>query len=386
MMFAKTMLRGIAALAGLAAASVATPALAQVKIGFILAATGPAASIGIHYRNAIALLPKTVGGQPAEYIFLDDQSDSTVAVKNARKLVLEDKVDVIVGSTSTPNAMAVGEVAAESRTVQLAMSPVQIPADKFAWIFSIPQPVPLMLAAVVEDMKAKNIRRVAYIGFNDSWGEIVLKGLEDNIKRSNANIQIVASERFARNDTSATGQALKMIAANPDAVMIGASGTPGALPQLALAERGFKGPVYHTHGAINREFLRVGGRAVEGAMAPTGPVIVAEQLPDANPIKKIAMEFNATYEKAHGAESRNAFAGYTFDAWAVINAAAGEAAKKAKPGTPEFRAALRDAIENAKNVVGVHGVYNFSKTDHYGTDDRARVMVQVKNGSWQLMK
>jgi branched-chain amino acid transport system substrate-binding protein len=375
-----------AGLVATALAAVALPALAQVKIGFVLAGTGPNASIGVHYRNAIALLPKTVGGVPAEYIFLDDQSDPTVAVKNARRFVLEDKVDAIVGSTSTPNSLAMFEVSAEAKTIQLAMSPVVIPPDKLPWIFSIPQPVPLMLAAVVEDMKAKNVKRVAYIGFNDPWGEVVLKGLEENIKRLNAGITIVANERYARNDTSVAAQALKMVAANPDAVMIGASGTPGALPQIALVDRGFKGPVYHTHGAINREFLRVGGKAVEGAMAPTGPVIVAEQLPESNPIRKVATEFNAAYEKAHGADSRNAFAGYSYDAWAVINAAAFEAVKKAKPGTAEFRLALRDALENAKNVVGVHGVYSFSKTDHSGTDDRARVMVQVKNGNWQLMK
>jgi len=376
------------AAAGLAAALLLLcgPAFAQVKVGFILATTGPNASIGVHYHNAINLLPKTVGGERAEYIFLDDQSDATLAVKNARKLVIEDKVDVLVGSTSTPSSQGIVEVAAESKTPQLAMAPIVIPREKFAWIFSIPQPVPLMMEAVVEEMQKTGVKRVAYIGFSDAWGDVVLKGFLADVDKLHAGIQVVDTERYARNDTSVAAQALKIVAANPDAVLVGASGTPGALPQLALADRGYKGPVYHTHGAINREFLRVGGKAVEGAMAPTGPVIVAEQLPESNPIRKVAMDFNKAYESAYGADNRNAFSGYTYDAWVLINAAAGEALKKAHPGTAEFRQALRDGLENLKNVVGVHGIYSMSAQDHSGTDQRARVMVKVEGGNWRLMR
>jgi len=359
---------------------------AQVKVGFILATTGPNASIGVHYHNAIGLLPKTLGGQPAEYVFLDDQSDATVAVREARRLTQEDHVDAIVGSTSTPSSQGIIEVAAETGTPQLAMAPIVIPPDKLPWVFSIPQPVPLMLEAVVEDMKKNGVKTVAYIGFSDAWGDVVLKGFEADDRKLNAGIKLVANERYARNDTSVRPQVIKMIAANPDAVLIGASGTPGALPQLALYDSGYRGRVYHTHGAINREFLRVGGKAVEGAMAPTGPLIVAEQLSPDNPIKKVATDFDNTYEAVYGKDNRNAFAGYTYDAWAVINAAVPAAMQKAKPGTPEFRRALRDAMETEKNVVGVHGIYNMSREDHSGTDARARVMVKVVNGNWVLMQ
>lgn len=361
-------------------------ASAQVRIGFILATTGPNASIGIHYHNAISLLPKTVGGEKAEYLFLDDQSDPTMAVQDARRLVLEDKVDLLVGSTSTPSSQGIVEVAAETKTPMMAMAPIIIPKDKWPWVFSIPQPVPLMLEAVVQNMMHTGVKRVAYIGFNDAWGDVVKKGFQADIDKLHAGIKVVTDERYGRGDTSVAAQALKIVAAHPDAVMVGASGTPGALPQLALADRGYKGPVYHTHGAINREFLRVGGKAVEGAMAPTGPLIVAEQLPDSNPIKKVATQFNKAYESAYGADNRNAFAGYTYDAWVLANAAAPAALKKAKPGTPEFRQALRDSIESLKNVVGVHGIYNMSASDHSGTDQRARVMVKAQGGNWRLMR
>jgi branched-chain amino acid transport system substrate-binding protein len=371
------------------AASLPHPARAQatpIRIGFILASTGPNASIGIHYRETINLLPKTVAGHPAEYLFLDDQSDATVAVRDARRLTQEDKVDALIGSTSTPSSQGIVEVAAESHTVQMAMAPIVIPKDKFPWVFSVPQPVPLMLEGVVEDMQKRGVKTVAYIGYADAWGDVVLRGFQTDVDKLNAGIRVVASERYARNDTSVTAQALKMIAARPDAVLIGASGTPGALPQLTLVnERGFKGPVYHTHGAINREFLQIGGKGVEGAMAPTGPIIVAEQLPESNPIRKVAMAFNADYDRAYGAENRSAFAGYSYDAWVLINAAAVEALKVAQPGTAAFRQALRDSLERAKNVVGVHGIYNMTPEDHSGTDGRARVMVRVESGRWNLM-
>ncbi len=372
-------------LAALSLALLAGSAQAQIKIGFIFAATGPNASLGVHYRDTIALLPKTLGGQPAEYLFVDDQSDATMAVKGARRMVLEDKVDVLVGSSSTPSSQGIAEVAAETHTPQLAMAPIIIPQDKWPWIFSVPQPVPLMMDAVVEHMVANGVRRVAYIGFADAWGDVVLKGFQADVDKARAQIQVVANERYARNDTSVTGQVLKMVAANPDAVLIGASGTPGALPQLALADRGFHGKVYHTHGAINREFLRIGGKAVEGAMAPAGPISVADQLPDSNPIKKVAGEFNRAYDAAYGQENRNAFAGYTYDAWVLVNAAVPGAIGKGKPGTAAFRQALRDGIEASKNVVGVHGIYTLSATDHSGTDQRARVMVRVEGGEWRYM-
>ena len=375
----------LATLVGLAAMSLSTPGRAQVKIGFIFAATGPNASLGVNYQRAISLLPKTVGGEPAEYIFFDDQSDATTAVKGARKLTLEDKVDILVGSSSTPSCQGMAEVALETRTPQLAMAPIVIAKDKWPWIFSLPQPVPLMMDAVVERMKADGVRRVSYIGFADAWGDVVLRSFQADVDKQKAGIEVVANERFARTDTSVTSQVLKMVAARPDAVLIGASGTPGALPQLGLADRGYRGKVYHTHGAINSEFLRIGGKAVEGAMAPAGPVTVAEQLPDNNPIKKVASDFNRTWDAAYGRESRNAFSGYTYDAWVLTNAAAPAALRKARPGTPEFRLALRDAIESSRNVVGVHGIYSLSTDDHSGTDSRARVMVRVEGGEWRYM-
>jgi len=362
----------------------ALSASAQVKVGVITGATGPGASLGIPYKNTFTVLPKTLGGQPVQYIILDDATDPTNAVKLARKLVVEDKVDLLIGSSSVPAATAITDVAAELKTPQIALSPVGAAAAKNPWVYSIPQPASLMMGAVAEDMKSRKVKRVAYIGFNDSWGDLVLSGLKANAEA--AGITIVADERYARLDTSVAGQVLKVVASNPDAVVVGGSGTPGALPQMTLVERGYKGPIYHNHGIINKDFLRVGGKALEGAMAPTGPVMVAEQLPDSNPVKKTSLEFTKLYEGAFGAGSRNAFSAYSYDAYLLADKAVPEAMKKAKPGTPEFRQALRDALEQTKEVVGTHGVYNMTATDHAGVDSRARVLVRVENGDWKLVK
>ena len=356
----------------------------EINIGFTMGTTGPGASLGVHYKNAFQLFPKTLGGQPVKYIMLEDATDATIAAKNARKLITEDKVDAIMGSVSVPSTTQVALIANETRTPMIALSPVALPPDKLEWVFVVPQPVPLMMSAIVEHMKTHKVKTWGYIGFTDSWGDLVLKATEKFTDPDG--MKLVASERYARADTSVVGQVLKIVAADPDAVVVGGSGTGGALPHLALVERNYKKQIYHNFGTVNREFIKVGGKAVEGAIASTGPLIVFEELPASNPIKAVAADFVTRYETKFGAGSRNAFAGYSYDGFLLLNAAVPAAMAKAKPGTPEFRQALRDALESVNNVVGTHGVYNMTPKDHTGLDTRARVLVHVDNGAWRLMK
>jgi branched-chain amino acid transport system substrate-binding protein len=367
------------------AVSFATSAAAkEVTIGLTMGATGPGSSLGIHYKNAFQLMPKTIGGQPVKFIIYEDKTDATEAAKNARKLISGDKVDAFMGSVAVPSTTQLAQIANELKTPLMALSPVALPPDKLEWVFVVPQATPLMMGAVVEHMKANGVKTIGYIGYSDSWGDLVLKAMEQ--EGGPAGIQIVANERYARADTSVTGQVLKVLAANPDAIVVGGSGTGGALPHVGFVERGYKKQIYHNHGTVNREFIKVGGNAVEGAIAPTGPVIVPEDLPDDNPIKPVALDFTKRYEQTFGEGSRNAFGGYSYDGFLLLNAAVPLAMQKAKPGTPEFRQALRDALENVHDVVGTHGVYNMSAKDHNGLDKRARVLVHVDNGVWQLMK
>jgi branched-chain amino acid transport system substrate-binding protein len=368
---------------GIVAACFATPTFADITVGVSIAFTGPQASLGVHYKNAFDLMPKTLGGEPVKFIILDNAGDPTNAAKNGRKLVTEDKVDVIMGSNGVPQTLALAQIATESHTPMLTLSPVSLPPDNVYWTFIVPQPTELMMDAVAKDMKKRNIKTVAYIGFSDGWGDIVLKATESHM--ATAGYKIVTNERYARTDTSVTGQVLKIIAANPDAVMVGGSGTAGALPQIALRERGYKGPIYHNHGTVNAEFIKIGGKSVEGAIAPTGPVVVADELPAGYATKALGQDFMNRYESTFHL-GRNAFAAYSYDAVLLVDAAVPVALKKAKPGTPEFRAALRDALENVKGVVGTHAVYTMTPANHNGMDDRARVLVEVKDGQWRLMK
>jgi branched-chain amino acid transport system substrate-binding protein len=375
----------LCAVLGFATALATGVASAEITIGVSLGATGPGASLGIHYKNAFTLLPKTLGGEPVKYIILDDASNPTNAAKNARKLIIEDKVDALMGSNGVPSAVQMIQVAAETKTPMIALTPVPpLPPERAAWTFVVPQTTELMMGAIAEHMKAHGIKTVGYIGFSDTWGDMVLNAIESDAAL--AGFKIVTNERYARADTSVTGQVLKILSLKPDAVVVGGSGTGGALPHIALVERGYKGPIYHNHGTVNAEFIKVGGKNVEGAIAVTGPLIVPEELPAGYPTKAVSLDFTKRYEAAFGAGTRNAFAGYTYDGYLLLNAAVPAALKKAKPGTAEFRDALRASLENVKGIVGSHGVYNMSPSNHNGLDERARVLVKVENGAWRLLK
>ncbi len=361
---------------------------AEVNVGVTLSATGPAASLGIPEKNTVALLPTSIAGQKVNYLILDDASDTTTAVKNTRKLLAENKVDVLIGSTITPNSLAMIDVAAEAETPMIAMAAsarIIEPMDgKRYWVFKTPQNDAQMATAIVEHMLNNNVRTVAYIGFADAYGE----GWWNEFSKiaEARKIQIVANERFNRADTSVTGQVLKVLAARPDAVLIGGAGTPAALPQKSLKEKGYKGIMYQTHGVANTDFLRVCGKDCEGTFLPAGPVLVAAQLPDSNPIKKAALEYVNKYEEAHGKGSVSTFGAHAWDAGKLLGNAIPEALKKAQPGTPEFRKALRDALEKTRNLTAAHGVFNMSPQDHLGFDQRARVMVKIEGGNWKLVQ
>jgi len=362
-------------------------AQAQVKIGVTISMTGPAASLGVPQRNSIALMPSEIAEQKVEYIVLDDGADSTKAVANARKLIDENNVDALVGSSTTPASLAMIDVAAEKKVpmISLAASARLIgPMDaQRHWVFKTPQNDSLMADAIADHMARNGVKTVGFIGFNDAYGD----GWLTEATRAFAahGITLVATEKFARTDTSVTGQVLKLIAAKPDAVLIAGAGTPAALPQKALHDRNYAGKYYQTHGIANMDFLRVGGRDVEGTVLPVGPVLVAAQLPDDNPIKAVALDYVRKYEAANGPGSVATFGAHAIDAGMMLQAAIPIALKSAKPGTPEFRAALRDALESSKELVLTHGISTMSPQDHNGFDQRARVMVTIAGGAWKLL-
>ena len=378
----------LAVLAALCVLAGAGGARADVTIGIVMSMTGPVSSIGLPYMKGFAAAEAgtpEIAGQKIRVVQIDDQSDPTVGARAARKLIEDDKVDLIVGSAGTPVSNAVYSVAAEAKVPMVYAANGAIPGERGTWEVTIPQPMALVLSAVAQHMQKSGVKTVAFIGFNDAFSDNVLAGLKQSTDK--LGIRIVADERYARNDTSVTPQILKMIAARPDAMFNGASAAPAALPQIVLAERGWRGRNYASHAIINNEFLRLAGTRAEGIIAPAGPITVADQLPDSNPIKAQVGVFRTLYQKANNETALNPFAGYSYDSMLVAYAAIGRAlATGAQPGTQAFRDALREALTTTSNVVGVQGVYDFRPGERFGVDERSRVLVTLQQGQWKLIE
>lgn len=361
---------------------------AEIKIGVIASSTGPTAAVGIPQKNTVALLPSEIAGQKIEYIVLDDASDPTNAVTGVKKLLGEHRIDALIGPTTTPAALAILDFVAESKTPLLTTvgsSAVVLPMDdKKKWVFKTTQNDDLIAEAVLANMATAGIKTLGFIGFNDPYGENWFKVFSAMAEKTG--IKLVANERFNRTDQSVTGQVLKVIAARPDAVFIAATGGPAVLPQAGLQEKGYKGRIYQTHGVATNDFIRLGGKTVEGTLMAGGPMLVADDLATGNPIKPVAQGYIKNYEARYGAGTMSTFGANTYDAGLLLQKAIPDALKKAKPGSSEFRIALRDALEASKEVVGAQGVFNMSAQNHNGMDQRARVMMTVRGGKWVLLK
>ena len=361
----------------------ALPARAQtneITIGISISTTGPAAALGIPERNALEFVPKEIGGVPLKVIVLDDGGDPTNATTNARRFVTESKADIIMGSATTPPTIAISNVANEAGIPHIGLAPFPITPERAKWSIDMPQPVPIMGKVLYEHMKAHNIKTVGYIGYSDSYGDLWFNDLK---KQGEAmGLQVVDEERFARPDTSVAGQVLKLVAANPDAILVGASGTAAGLPQTALRERGYKGLIYQTHGAASMDFIRISGPAAEGVIMASGPVMDPEDQPDSALTKKPGLALNTAYEAKYGPNSRSQFAGHSYDAFQVLLRVIPVALKTAKPGTPEFHEAIRQAFMSEHEIAATQGVYNFTDKDRYGLDDRSRILLTVKDGKY----
>ena len=377
----KVFLSAVALAAALALpGSGASAQTSDITIGITITTTGPAAALGIPERNALEFVPKEIAGIPLKVIVLDDGGDPTNATTNARRFVTESKADIIMGSSTTPPTIAVSNVANEAGIPHIGLAPFPITEARGKWSVDMPQPVPIMGKVLYEHMKAHNIKTVGYIGYSDSYGDLWFNDFKN--QGVPMGMSVVDEERFARPDTSVTGQVLKLIAANPDAILVGASGTAAALPQTELRDRGYKGLIYQTHGAASMDFIRIAGKAAEGVIMASGPVMSPETQPDTALTKKPGLALDTAYEAKYGPNSRSQFAGHSYDAFEVLKRVIPTALKTAKPGTPEFREAIRQAFLTEREIPASQGVYNFTEKDRYGLDDRSRIILTVKDGKY----
>jgi branched-chain amino acid transport system substrate-binding protein len=362
---------------------VSAGAQAQIKIGAILSISGPGAAMGVGYKGAFDFFPSEIAGQKVEYIVRDDATDANTAFTIAQKMISEDHIDAFIGPSLAASDAAVAPLANQAHIAMIAMAPYEYDPAKQPYTFSDAQPLSLMVAGVFKYMQQRGVKDIGYIGFSDGWGDQVLAATKQWAAADGMNL--LSEERYARTDTTTEAQALKLISVHPQAIMMGNSATPAALPVVALRHRGFKGGIYGNHGIVSPAFIKVGGSAAEGVVAATSPLVVYDQLADGNPIKPVAVAFMQQYAKQYGPQSVNPFSGYSYDALLLLQNAIPAALNTAKPGTEQFRMALRDALEKTHELVGVSGIYTMSPTNHNGQDERAAVLVEVKDGAWRAI-
>jgi len=380
----KALLIGAALLLGAMA-----PARAEILVGFVTGLSGPVSSIGVPNAKGLAAGQAYVGeidGEKVRVIQLDDGSDPGRVDAQRAQTGRAGKGRLSDRHVRRAADAGDGHRGHRDEGADVAVSPIApVPAGEGGpWVVQTPQPTPLLVQGIVDHMKGRNVKTVAFIGFSDAFGDLMYNSLLQSAEK--AGIKVIANERYARSDNSVTAQVLRAISTRPDAIMLGGTGTPGALPVIALSERGYKGPLYGNHGMISADFLRLAGKSAEGIICPTGPVTAGEQLPESNPIRKVVLAFRAAYEKANGEAPADAFSPYAFDGWLVFMDAAKRAkATGAAPGTPAFRNALREALFTTKDVVGAHGIYTYTPADRHGVDSRARILVQIESGKYKLL-
>lgn len=374
-----------AAAAGLLLTTGAAVHAANYKVGFITSLSGPEAGLGVAYQKgmkAAYAYQSEVNGRKITLIQMDDETNPTVADRDAHKLVNQEHVDVIIGTANVPDSTAIASVAYRLKTPMIALAPIALQGERASWTVTVPQPVPLMVDAVMKRAKADGVKTVAVIGFADAAGDLFSGAVHAAAKREG--IAVVADERFATSDTSVTGQILRILQKHPDAIVDTGAGGPGALPVLELAKLGRKIPVYGTHAMMSEDFVRIAGKAGDGVVAPAGPFMVAAQLPSSNPMRQISLDFGHVYERVNHEVADQAFPSYSFDAWLIFLDAVKRVPPNVQPGTEAFRAALHEALYNTRELIGTQAIYNFRPGDTYGVDARAAVMVRLQGGKWVL--
>lgn len=357
---------------------------AQIKVGVVVSATGPAASIGIPEKQVVDLMPRQVAGKKVEFIVMDDATDTNQAVKAVRKLMADERVDVVIGSSASAPSIAMVDVAAELKTPLISMassSRITSPVDeKRKWAYKVVMDESLMIEATLSHLAAGKVKKLGLVATTDAYGDIWVS--EVNRLRGKYGIELAGQERFASSDVTVLAQVAKVLAAKPEAVLIAAAGTPAALPHKTLRERGFKGLIFQTFGATAPEVTKIGGKDMAGALVASTPGFVPSQMAKDDPVKLVTDDLNKRYEAANGAGTWSPYAGNAWSAWMLLEGALTRALKQHQPGTPAFRAAIRDEIEKTKDLATPAGYITMGPSDHMGFDMRSTAVFELRNGAW----
>lgn len=375
----------ILALPALLLATLSQPAAAQIKIGVIVSATGAMAAVGIAQEKGASLLPRRVGDFTIDYIVRDDASDPAQTVTLARQLIGTHKVDAIIGPTGTPNALALIPLLAEAGVPLLApvgSAAVVLPMEEQKrWVFKLTPNDSVMAEVLAAHMHKRGFRNVGLMAYDDAYGERWINEFSGPAQQ--AGLRVTMVERF-RADVPVDAATARLLAGRPDAVLVAGSGPSSLAVHLALVDRGYKGAIYHTHGATDMDFIRRGDKKVVGALLAASPLLAINELADGNPSKALGRAYITAYERRHGGRAA-AFSANVYDAGLLLHKTLGQILPRARPGTPEFRAALRDALEQTRDFPVTQGVITMSAADHAGLDKRSRLMMVIFDHTWKLV-
>jgi branched-chain amino acid transport system substrate-binding protein len=314
---------------------------------------------------------------PLKIVIYDDASDETKAVLAAKKLIEEDRVTAIVGPTLSGTSLAILDTVQKAQVPLVsaaAASKIVEPASERKWVFKTPQSDALIVGALVDHLKAKNLTKVGWLNVDYAFGQLGWIEFEKAAKA--ANLTVVANEKFGQKDVDMTPQLTRVKAANPQAVIVWSIPPSASIATKNYADLGLKAPLFQSHGVGNKKFIELAGPAANGVVFPVGKLLVAEQLPDSDPQKGVLLAYARDFEAKYG--PRNTFGGHAWDAVKLVVAA------MEKTGTD--RARLRTAIESTRNFVGITGVFDFSPSDHNGLDRRAVVLTEIADGQWRLAR
>lgn len=362
------------------------PAIAAdpIRIGAIISKTGPAAFLGepqeITLRHYVKKINEAGGviGRPIELIMYDDATDANTARTFASRLVDSDKVVAAIGPSTTGITLGIAPVFEDAKIPLVSLAAgIEIIEPSRPYVFKTPHTDRMVCRKQIADLKARNFKRIAMINGSDGAGKTLRN--ECTIAAKAADIEIVADETFNPTDSDMTPQLTK-IKNRPgvDALLVGGFGQALAVVTRNYGQLGMKVPMYQAHGAASSEFIKLAGKASDGVRVTSPVLVIVNSLPDSDPAKKVALAYTATIKALTGGEA-SPFGGYSYDALMLLVSAI----KRANSAEPK---AIRDALETTKNYVGVTGVFNMSKDDHLGLNDRSLYMVDIRNGDWVISK
>ena len=352
-----------------------------VKSGALFAVTGPASPLGEPERNTAVMMVDEINkaggikGRKLELIVYDTQGDATKAVQAVNKLIKDDKVVAIIGPSTTGDSMAVIPVIEKSQVPLISCAAgIKITDPVKKWVFKTAQNDVLAVMRIYKNLQKQKISKVAILTVSDGFGSSGREQLR--LQAKEFDISIISDETYGPKDTDMTVQLTKIRNSAAQAVICWGTNPGPAIVARNARQLGIKIPLYMSHGVSSKKFIELAGEAAEGIMLPSGKVIVADQLPDSDPQKKILLNYVSKYKERYKVEGDH-FGGHAYDAVMLL--------KRAMEQGGFTPAAIRDQLEKTKKFAGIGGTFSFSSRDHAGLTSDAFVLVRVEKGDWKLI-